>query len=127
MGIGIGYISDVLSGGTTLAQMESGLVIGYSAGMIRRALLNLRGFSNLVILFVFSLFHSALIFGLLNLTSGSEIARFPWRAFIIPKGVLDAFLGSVFFWLLMKWSKFRDLFEEKEELGRLFYSASGKS
>jgi rod shape-determining protein MreD len=126
-GIGIGLISDLLSGGMTLVQMETGLIIGFSAGLIRTALLNLRWFSNLVILFVFSLFYSYLIFTLLDFTSREAVLRYPWRDLIIPKGVYDAFLGSFVFWMLMKWSKFKNIFEETDDVDGLFFSSSRKS
>lgn len=127
MGIGIGLISDTLGGGMTLVQMESGLIIGFSAGLIRKALLNLRWFSNLVILFVFSLFYSYLVFSLLDLTSKESILHFPWKDLIIPKGVYDAFLGSFVFLVLMKWSKFKKILEETDDIDGLFFSSSRKS
>jgi rod shape-determining protein MreD len=127
MGICIGFVTDVLSGGTTLVQMESGLIIGFLAGLIRQALLNLRWFFNLLILFAFSIFYSYLVFSFMDLTSRDPVLHYPWKDLIIAKGVYDAFLGSLVFWILMKWSKNKGIFEEKDEFEGLFFSTSRKS
>ena len=126
-GICLGFIADVLSGGTALVQMESGLLVGLFSGMIRQVLLNLRWFINLVILFVFSLLYSEILFIGVALSSKNPILHFPWEQLFIPKGVYDAFAGSLIFWLLMKRSKNRGLFEERGNLDRPYIAASGKS
>ncbi|MBI1823921.1 MAG: rod shape-determining protein MreD [Nitrospirae bacterium] len=127
MGIGVGFIADILSGGTTFVQMESGLIIGFFAGLIRQALLNLRWFFNLLILFFFSLFYSMLVFSFLDLTSREVLMHYPWKELIIPKGVLDAFLGSLLFWILVKRFKIKEFLDEKDGFERLFFSSPGKS
>lgn len=127
MGVVLGLIADVLSGGTTFVQMESGLIIGIMSGLIRQALLNLRWFFNLLILFVFSLLYSALIFSFLDLTSREGLPPLPWKELIIPKAVLDAFLGSIFFWALTKRFNIKEFIDEKDGIGRLFFSSPGKS
>ena len=123
----IGLISDSLSGGTGLIQMESGILVGWTAGMIRKTLLNLRLFFNAIVLFVFSLFYSFLIFTFLNLSLEGNSISAPWNAVIFPKGVYDAFLGSFLFWVFLKFLKNKELFSETRALERISFFTSRKS
>ena len=123
----VGLISDVLSGGTGMIQMECGILLGLAAGLIRKTLLNLRLFFNSVILFVFSLFHSFLIFTFLNLSSKGGSIPLPWKGIFLPKGVYDAFIGSFLFWILMKFLKNKDFFSETGTIERISIFTAGKS
>ncbi|MBI1820298.1 MAG: hypothetical protein HY036_10595 [Nitrospirae bacterium] len=123
----VGLISDGLSGGTGLVQMESGILLGLTAGMIRKTLLNLRLFFNSIVLFIFSLFHSFLIFTFLNLSLTGSSIPYPWKAIFFPKGVYDAFLGSFLFWILMKFLKNKEFFSETGALERISFFTSRKS
>ncbi|MHB8482260.1 MAG: hypothetical protein ACYDBV_05935 [Nitrospiria bacterium] len=123
----VGLIADILSGGTGLVQMESGILLGLTAGVIRKTVLNLRLFFNSIILFVFSLFHSFLIFTFLNWFLKGASVPYPWKAVFFPKGVYDAFLGSFFFWILMKFMKNKDFFSETRALERISFFTARKS
>ncbi|MBI1819981.1 MAG: rod shape-determining protein MreD [Nitrospirae bacterium] len=125
-GAGIGLVADILSGGTALVQMECGMLLGLGSGMIRRTMLNLKIFFNSLIIFVFSILHSFLVFIFLNMSLKETHVPAPWKDLILPKGVYDAFLGSFLFWLLMKFLKNRNFSGESLDLERISIFTSRK-
>ena len=118
----VGMTADVLSGGDGLVQAASGMAIGLIAGEVRRGLLNLRLFFNSVIIFFLSLFHSYFIFFTWNLHSQGKPISYPWSDLFIPKGIYDALIGCLVFWLLYK--KNRELFGESRTVERVSFFAS---
>jgi rod shape-determining protein MreD len=104
MGVALGFLQDLFSGGTNWGNLCLKPFIGLLAGLIGRNLVNLTVTVALALLMALSMLAWVLMFLLKSLTgAGGDFVMTAWTI-ILPQACYDAILGVAALKLLQRWT-----------------------
>lgn len=103
MGVALGFILDLFSGGAHWGNLFLKPVVGLLAGRARRSLVNFTPKFALLLLFGLSIVSGLVMFLLKSLTGAGADFFAAARGIILPQACFDAVLGIALFKLIQRW------------------------
>ncbi len=126
LGMLLGYLMDLLSGGTWAIHLGYKTLVGFGAGLLGKAMVNATPLFIAGMIALCSMVQGLVFFAAYSFSFEIEGIFFALGHILLPQGLYDGALGLAVFWVLSRKIRIRKNLEQNSFKDELFFLSSGR-